>query len=30
MEVFVEAHSEPAQEVILDLDATDDPLHARQ
>ena len=30
VEVFVEAHPEPPQEVILDVDATDDPLHGKQ
>ena len=30
LEVFVEAHREPPQEVILDVDATDDPLHGKQ
>ena len=28
--VFLEAHPEPPQEVILDVDATDDPLHGKQ
>jgi hypothetical protein len=28
--VFVEAHPEPPEEVILDVDATDDPLHGKQ
>ena len=26
--VFVEAHPEPPEEVILDVDAADDPMHA--
>ena len=26
----MEAHPEPPQEVILDVDATDDPLHGKQ
>ena len=30
LEVFVEAHPEPPEEVILDVDATDDPLHGKQ
>ena len=30
VEVFVGAHREPPEEVILDLDATDDPLHGKQ
>ena len=30
IEVFVEAHPEPPEEVILDVDATDDPLHGKQ
>ena len=29
LEVFVEAHPEPPEEVILDVDATDDPLHGK-
>jgi hypothetical protein len=28
--LFVEAHAVPPAEVILDLDATDDPLHGKQ
>jgi hypothetical protein len=28
--LFLEAHQPPPQEVILDLDATDDPLHGHQ
>lgn len=30
VDLFVEAHREPPQEVVLDLDATDDPLHGRK
>lgn len=30
VEVFLAAHREPPQEIILDLDATDDPLHGNQ
>ena len=30
MEVFLETHREPPEEVILDVDATDDPLHGQQ
>ena len=30
IEVFLEAHREPPEEVILDVDATDDPLHGKQ
>ena len=30
LDVFVEAHAEPPKEVILDVDATDDPLHGKQ
>ena len=30
MDLFVEAHAKPPHEVILDLDATDDPLHGKQ
>jgi len=28
--VFLEAHQTPPQEIILDIDATDDPLHGHQ
>jgi hypothetical protein len=28
--LFIEAHDEPPQEIVLDLDATDDPLHGHQ
>ena len=30
VDVFLEAHREAPQEIILDLDATDDPLHGEQ
>jgi Transposase DDE domain group 1 len=30
VQVFLEAHQEVPQEIILDLDATDDPLHGKQ
>jgi len=30
VEVFLAAHAEPPQEIILDVDATDDPLHGNQ
>ena len=30
VEVFLQAHEEPPQEIVLDLDATDDPLHGNQ
>jgi hypothetical protein len=30
VEVFLEAHREPPKEIILDLDATDDPVHGNQ
>ncbi len=30
VDVFLEAHRRPARQIILDLDATDDPLHGRQ
>ena len=30
VEVFLEAHERPPQEIILDLDATDDPVHGEQ
>jgi len=29
-EVFLEAHEPPPAEIILDLDATDDPVHGNQ
>jgi Transposase DDE domain group 1 len=28
--LFIEAHKQPPEEIILDLDATDDPLHGHQ
>ena len=30
VEIFLEAHAVPPAEVVLDLDATDDPLHGQQ
>jgi len=30
VQVFLEAHQEAPREIILDLDATDDPLHGKQ
>jgi len=30
VDLFIEAHQEPPQQIILDLDATDDPLHGHQ
>ena len=30
VELFVEAHRETPEEIVLDLDATDDPLHGHQ
>jgi len=30
VELFLDAHERPAQEIILDLDATDDPVHGEQ
>ena len=30
MKTFIAAHREPPGELVLDLDATDDPLHGRQ
>ena len=30
VEVFLESYARPPREIILDLDATDDPLHGRQ
>lgn len=30
LDLFVEAHARPPAEIILDLDATDDPLHGKQ
>jgi Transposase DDE domain group 1 len=30
VELFLEAHKRPPKQIILDLDATDDPLHGQQ
>jgi len=30
VQVFVEAHKRPPSQIVLDLDATDDPLHGEQ
>lgn len=30
VELFIDQHDQPPEELILDLDATDDPLHGRQ
>jgi hypothetical protein len=30
VDLFIAAHKQPPQEIILDLDATDDPLHGHQ
>jgi len=30
VDLFLEAHATPPQEIWLDLDATDDPLHGHQ
>jgi Transposase DDE domain group 1 len=30
VELFLDAHSKPPREIVLDLDATDDPLHGHQ
>ena len=30
VKLFLEAHAEPPAEIVLDLDATDDPLHGNQ
>ena len=30
VEVFLDAHEEPPEEIVLDVDATDDPLHGAQ
>ena len=30
VELFLEAHETPPEEIVLDLDATDDPLHGAQ
>jgi len=30
VDVFLQAHVEPPEEIVLDVDATDDPLHGKQ
>ena len=30
VDLFLEAHERPPQEIVLDLDATDDPVHGEQ
>src|SRR5205814_6346811 len=30
VDLFVEAHARPPKQIILDFDATDDPLHGQQ
>ena len=30
VDLFLDAHATPPKEIVLDLDATDDPLHGRQ
>jgi hypothetical protein len=30
VDLFVEAHQDPPAQIVLDLDATDDPLHGHQ
>ncbi len=30
VEIFLEAHAQPLRQIVLDLDATDTPLHGRQ
>ena len=30
VDLFVEAHKKPPRQIVLDLDATDDPLHGQQ
>jgi hypothetical protein len=30
VDLFVEAHEQPPEEIVIDLDATDDPLHGDQ
>ena len=30
VDIFLESHTEPPEEIILDVDATDDPLHGNQ
>jgi hypothetical protein len=29
-EIFIQAHGAPPQQIVLDLDSTDDPLHGKQ
>ena len=29
-DLFLEAHDAPPEDIVLDLDATDDPLHGKQ
>ena len=28
--IFLESHDEPPEQIVIDLDATDDPLHGQQ
>jgi hypothetical protein len=30
VDIFLEAHASPPEEIVLDLDATDDPIHGEQ
>jgi hypothetical protein len=30
VQVFLDAHAKPPEQIVLDLDATDDPLHGKQ
>lgn len=30
VDVFLQAHAEPPEEIVLDVDATDDPIHGNQ
>lgn len=30
VDIFIQAHSKPPETIVLDLDATDDPLHGKQ
>jgi hypothetical protein len=30
VDLFLEAHERPPKQIILDLDATDDPVHGEQ
>ena len=30
VDIFLEAHAQPPKQIVIDLDATDDPLHGRQ